>query len=153
MRALIQRVSRGAVKITNESYSAKINKGMVLLLGISEDDTEKEVDYVAEKCSNLRIFEDENEKINLSLKDIDGEILLISQFTLYGDTRKGNRPSFNKAAKPKKAEELYNLFSKKIKSLLGEEKVKEGIFGEMMEVSIINDGPVTVLVESKQKHL
>jgi D-aminoacyl-tRNA deacylase len=149
MRALIQRVSRGSVKITNESYSAKINKGMVLLLGISEDDTENDVNYVAEKCGNLRIFEDENKRINLSMKDIDGEILLISQFTLYGDTRKGNRPSFNKAAKPKKAEELYNLFSKKIKSLIGEEKVKEGVFGEMMEVSIINDGPVTVLVESK----
>ena len=149
MRALIQRVSRGAVKVESKSYLKEINKGMVILLGISEDDTEKEVDYVAEKCSNLRIFEDENEKINLSLRDINGEILLISQFTLYGDTKKGNRPSFNKAAKPEKAEGLYTLFAKKLKSLIGFGKVEEGIFGAMMEVTIINDGPVTVLVESK----
>jgi len=149
MRALIQRVSRGAVNVVDASYIKEINKGMVILLGISEDDTENEVYYVAEKCSNLRIFEDEKDKLNLSLKDIDGEVLLISQFTLYGDTRKGNRPSFNKAARPEKAEVLYNLFSKELKSLLGSEKVKEGIFGAMMEVSIINDGPVTVLVESK----
>ncbi len=149
MRALIQRVSRGSVNIPLESYSAKIGKGMVLLLGISEDDTIKEVEYVAEKCSNLRIFEDENEKMNLSIKDIDGEILLISQFTLYGDTRKGNRPSFNKAAKPEKAEDLYNSFAKKLKNIFGTEKIKEGIFGAMMEVEIVNDGPVTVLVESK----
>ncbi|MCB0744548.1 MAG: D-tyrosyl-tRNA(Tyr) deacylase [Ignavibacteriae bacterium] len=149
MRALIQRVSRGKVEIKSNAYSAEINKGMVLLLGIKEEDTENEVNYVAEKCANLRIFEDENEKINLSLKDIEGEILLISQFTLYGDTRKGNRPSFNEAAKPDKALTLYNLFSSKLRELVGTEKVKEGIFGAMMEVTIINDGPVTVLVDSK----
>ena len=149
MRALIQRVSRGKVEIKSNAYSAEINKGMVLLLGIKEEDTEIEVNYVAEKCANLRIFEDENEKINLSLKDIEGEILLISQFTLYGDTRKGNRPSFNEAAKPDKALTLYNLFSSKLRELVGTEKVKEGIFGAMMEVTIINDGPVTVLVDSK----
>ena len=149
MRALIQRVSSGTVNISTESYKKEISKGMVLLLGISEDDTEAEVNYVAEKCSNLRIFEDENEKMNLSLKDIDGEVLLISQFTLYGDTRKGNRPSFNKAAKPEQAEKLYKLFAQKLKLLIGEDKVQEGLFGEMMEVTIINDGPVTVLVESK----
>ena len=149
MRALIQRVSRAAVEVPAEGYLKNIKKGMVLLLGISEDDTEEEVNYVAEKCNNLRIFEDENQKINLSLKDINGEVLLISQFTLYGDTRKGNRPSFNKAAKPEKAEILYNLFAAKLKSLIGNENVEEGIFGAMMNVTIINDGPVTVLVESK----
>ncbi|MCB0747207.1 MAG: D-tyrosyl-tRNA(Tyr) deacylase [Ignavibacteriae bacterium] len=149
MRALIQRVSSGKVKIKSESYSAEISKGMVVLLGIKEEDSEIEVNYVAEKCANLRIFEDENEKINLSLKDIEGEILLISQFTLYGDTRKGNRPSFDEAAKPDKALTLYNLFSSKLRELVGTEKVKEGIFGAMMEVTIINDGPVTVLVDSK----
>ncbi len=149
MRALLQRVSEGGVVIKSENYSAKIGKGMVLLLGISDEDTEKEVEYVAEKCSNLRIFEDENEKMNLSVKDINGEVLLISQFTLYADTRKGNRPGFSKAAKPEKAEKLYKLFAYKLKSLIGNDKVKEGIFGAMMEVIIINDGPVTVLVESK----
>lgn len=149
MRALIQRVSNGSVKVENDNYYQEIKKGIVLLLGISEDDSENEINYLAEKCCNLRIFEDSDQKINLSLKDIDGEVLLISQFTLYADTRKGNRPSFNKAAKPEIAENLYNLFSIKMKSLLGTEKIKEGVFGAMMEVTIINDGPVTVLVESK----
>ena len=149
MRALIQRVSSGAVNIPTESYSEKINKGIVLLLGISEDDSDTEIEYLAEKCYNLRIFEDENQKMNLSLKDINGEVLLISQFTLYGDTRKGNRPSFNKAAKPEPAEKIYKKFSQKMKTLLGEDRVKEGIFGSMMEVTIINDGPVTVMLESK----
>lgn len=149
MRALIQRVSEAGVEIPLENYSKSINKGMVILLGISEDDTENEINYVAEKCVNLRIFDDENGKINLSLKEIDGDILLISQFTLYGDTRKGNRPSFNKAAKPELAEKLYNLFAAKLKDLLGDDKIKEGIFGAMMNVKIFNDGPVTVLVESK----
>jgi D-aminoacyl-tRNA deacylase len=153
MRALVQRVSRGGVKILEKSYSAGINKGLVILLGISEDDSESEIDYLAEKCVNLRVFEDENGKMNLSLKDITGEILIISQFTLYADTRKGNRPSFNKAAKPEHAEKLYLLFVQKLKSLIGENKIKEGIFGAMMEVTIINDGPVTVLVESKLEHL
>lgn len=149
MRALIQRVSEGGVFIKEENYSRKIGKGMVILLGISEDDKPGDADYVAEKCVNLRIFEDGQGKINLSLKDVEGEILLISQFTLYGDTRKGNRPSFNKAAKPDQAIELYKQFADKIKSLIGSDKLKEGIFGAMMEVTIINDGPVTVLVESK----
>lgn len=149
MKALVQRVSNGSVNIPTESYFQGINKGMVLLLGISEDDFETDIDYLAEKCCNLRIFEDENDKMNLSIKDIDGEVLLISQFTLYGDARKGNRPSFNKAAKPEKAELLYNKFAQKMKSILGENKIKEGIFGSMMQVSIINDGPVTIMVESK----
>lgn len=149
MRALIQRVSEGAVTIPSHDYHSEINQGMVILLGIHEDDNSTEVDYVAEKCSNLRIFEDEDGKINLSLKDINGEVLIISQFTLYGDTRKGNRPSFNQAAKPDKAEKLYNLFIEKFKMLLESDKVKKGIFGAMMNVKIINDGPVTVLVESK----
>ncbi len=149
MRALVQRVSRASVKVESVNYYEKINDGMVLLLGISEDDTEDEIDYMVEKCCNLRIFEDGNQKMNLSVKDIDGEILLISQFTLYGDTRKGNRPSFNKAAKPENAERLYNLFASRMKETLGINKVKEGIFAAMMEITIINQGPVTVLVESK----
>ncbi len=149
MKALIQRVSEGGVEIREKNYSAEIGRGMVILLGIKEGDTEEDVRYVADKCVNLRIFEDENERMNLSLKDVGGEVLVISQFTLYGSTRRGNRPSFTEAAKPDVAEPLYEKFIERLKENLGEEKVKTGIFGAMMKVKIINDGPVTVMVESK----
>lgn len=149
MRALVQRVTEGHVFIKENSYLQKINKGIVILLGVSEDDSEKEVLFVSEKCANLRIFDDENQKMNLSVKDVDGEALIISQFTLYGDARKGNRPSYNKAAKPELADKLYQLFISEMKRLIGDSKIKQGIFGAMMEVKIINDGPVTLLVESK----
>ncbi|MDH7604663.1 MAG: D-aminoacyl-tRNA deacylase [Melioribacter sp.] len=149
MRALIQRVTEGSVEIREANYSASIGKGMVILLGVKEGDTEEDMIFVADKCSNLRIFEDENGKMNLSLKDIDGEVLIISQFTLYGDARRGNRPSFTDAAKPELAEELYNKFVNRMKNNLGEDKVKTGIFAAMMLVKIFNDGPVTILVESK----
>ena len=151
MRALIQRVSYGSVFIEKENYFAEINKGMVILLGIKETDDESDAEFVADKCSNLRIFEDENEKMNLSLKDINGEVLVISQFTLYGDTRRGNRPSFTDAARPEKAIPLYEKFIEKMKINLGEDKIKTGIFGAMMLVKIFNDGPVTVIVESKER--
>ncbi len=151
MRAVVQRVSGGGVFIPKENYSAEIGKGMVILLGIKTDDTLDDVNFVADKCCNLRIFEDENEKMNLSLKDINGEILLISQFTLYGDTRRGNRPSFIDAARPEAAVPLYENFISRVKSNVGDAKVKTGIFGAMMSVKIINDGPVTVIVESKQQ--
>jgi len=151
MRALVQRVTYGSVDIANEKYSASINKGIVILLGIKTSDTEEDSIYVADKCSNLRIFEDENEKMNLSLLDINGEALIISQFTLYGDTQKGNRPSFIEAARPEIAIPLYELFLKRFKENIGVEKVKSGIFGSMMKVEIHNDGPVTVTVESKQR--
>ncbi len=149
MRALVQRVSEGGVYIKEENYSAEIGKGMVILLGIKSGDTEQDVQFVADKCCGLRIFEDENEKMNLALKDVDGEILIISQFTLYGDARKGNRPSFTDAARPEEAIPLYEKFITRLKENLGGEKVKTGIFGAMMSVKIINDGPVTILVESK----
>ena len=149
MRALIQRVSEGGVEIEKENYKKEINKGMVILLGVKEGDTVEDAQYVADKCVNLRIFEDENEKMNLSVKDVDGEVLVISQFTLYGDTRRGNRPSFTQAARPDTAIPLYEKFVERIKEHLGEEKIKTGIFGAMMKVKIINDGPVTVIVESK----
>ena len=149
MRAIVQRVSKGGVFIKDKNYSAEIGKGMVILLGIKTGDKEDEVNFVADKCSNLRIFEDENEKMNLSLKDIDGEVLVISQFTLYGDTRKGNRPSFTGAARSEIANEMYEKFIKRMKNNLGDEKVKCGVFGAMMMVKIMNDGPVTILVESK----
>ncbi len=149
MRALVQRVSEGGVYISKENYSAEIGKGMVILLGIHNEDKEEDINFVADKCCNLRIFEDENEKMNLSLKDVNGEVLIISQFTLYGDARKGNRPSYTDAAKPEKADDFYNKFIDRIKANLGEAKVKSGIFGAMMVVKIMNDGPVTILVESK----
>jgi D-tyrosyl-tRNA(Tyr) deacylase len=122
---------------------------MVILLGIKHDDKPDDINFVADKCTNLRIFEDENEKMNLSLKDVNGEILIISQFTLYGETRKGNRPNFTDAAKPEKADNYYNLFIQRIKENYSAEKVKTGVFGAKMKVKIYNDGPVTVLVESK----
>ncbi len=158
MRALVQRVSEASVEIKSENYSASIGKGMVILLGVKDGDTENDVAFVADKCSNLRIFsrrdpigtgEDENEKMNLSVKDVDGEVLVISQFTLYGDARKGNRPNFTDAAKPQLAEELYNKFVDRLKQNLGSDKVKSGIFAAMMLVKIFNDGPVTILVEPK----
>ncbi len=149
MRALVQRVSEGGVYISKENYSAEIGKGMVILLGIHNDDKEEDINFVADKCCNLRIFEDENEKMNLSLKDVDGEVLIISQFTLYGDARKGNRPGFTDAARPEKADDFYKKFIARVKENLGDEKVKAGIFGAMMMIKIMNDGPVTILVESK----
>ena len=152
MRALVQRVSEGGVNIEPQNYKAEIEKGMVILLGVKEGDTEADVNFVADKCANLRIFEDENGKMNLSVKQINGEVLVISQFTLYGDTRKGNRPSFNLAANPALAESLYEKFIERMKQQLDADKVKAGIFGEMMSVKIINDGPVTVLVESKENN-
>ena len=149
MRALVQRVTEGSVLIVEQKYYSEIKKGMVILLGVKEGDTEEDLNFVADKCSNLRIFEDENEKMNLSLKDINGEVLVISQFTLYGDARKGNRPSFTDAARPEVAEAMYEKFIERMKSNLGKDKVKSGVFGAMMMVKIFNDGPVTILVESK----
>lgn len=151
MRALVQRVSEAGVYIEKENYKAEIGKGIVILLGIKSDDTADDINFIADRCGGLRIFEDENEKMNLSLKDADGEVLIISQFTLYGDAQKGNRPSFMEAAKPDIAIPLYEKFISRMKSNLDEEKIKTGIFGAMMKVKIINDGPVTILVESKQQ--
>lgn len=151
MRALVQRVTNGSVEIPSHNYSASIGKGMVILLGVKEGDTIDDINFVADKCSNLRIFEDENDKMNISLKEINGEVLVISQFTLYGDTRRGNRPSFTDAAKPEMADDYYKKFIQRMKENLGEDKVKCGIFGTMMLVKIFNDGPVTILVESKEK--
>lgn len=166
MRALVQRVSEGSVAVEEPKHFAEIKKGMVIFLGVKEGDTEDDLNFVADKCSNLRIFsrrdvqigpgrtyeessEDENGKMNLSLKDIGGEALIISQFTLYGDARRGNRPSFSDAARPGVAEAMYEKFILRMKNNLGYDKVKSGIFGAMMLVKIFNDGPVTILIESK----
>lgn len=149
MRVVVQRVSEGGVEIPERNYSQSIGKGLVILLGIKESDTEKDVEFLADKCINLRIFQDENDKMNLSLKDVNGEVLIVSQFTLYGDARKGNRPSFIESAKPDTAIPLYEKFIQRIKQNIGKGKVKTGIFGAMMNVKIINDGPVTILIDSK----
>ena len=149
MKVVVQRVSSGSVLIKSENYSREINKGFVILLGIRNGDTEENALFLADKCTSLRVFEDINDKMNLSLKDIDGEVLIISQFTLYGDAQHGNRPSFIEAAKPDIAIPLYDKFIKRMKDNLGEDKIKEGIFGAMMEVKIINDGPVTIIIDSK----
>lgn len=151
MRALVQRVSEAAVYIDKENYQAEISKGMVILLGIKDDDTEEDLIFVADKCSNLRIFEDENDKMNLSLKSINGEVLIISQFTLYGDAQKGNRPGFTEAARPEIAVPLYEKFIERMKMNLGDDRIKTGKFGAMMKVKIFNDGPVTIMVESKKQ--
>lgn len=150
MRALVQRVSEGGVIIEKENYSAEIGKGMVILLGIKSGDNNEDVNYVADKCCNLRIFEDENGKMNLSIKAVNGETLIISQFTLYGDTSKGNRPGFTDAAKPEEAIPIYEKFIERVKKNIGDEKVKTGKFGTMMQVKIMNDGPVTLIIESKR---
>jgi len=149
VKAVIQRVSNASVNIPSKNYSAKIGMGMVILLGIKIGDTSDDVNYIADKCSRMRIFEDSEGKMNVSVKEIDGEVLIISQFTLYGETAKGNRPSFIEAAKPDEAVPLYESFIERMKNNLGDEKVKCGIFGAMMDVSLINSGPVTIIVEGR----
>lgn len=144
MKLVIQRVTNASVTVEN-NIVGKIGKGFLVLLGVGPEDTEKEADYLVQKLIKLRIFEDENGKMNLSLKDIQGELLIVSQFTLYADCTGGNRPSFTNAAKPEKANELYEYFIQKCR----EEniKVEHGIFGADMKVELLNDGPVTILLE------
>ncbi len=152
MRVVVQRAAKGGVSIPEENYVQDISRGLVILLGIKTGDSEKDVNYLADKCSSLRIFSREDcgdDKMNLSVKDIDGEVLVISQFTLYGDASRGNRPGFTDAAKPEEAVPLYEKFIERMKYNLRNEKVKSGIFGAMMEVRIFNDGPVTIIIDSK----
>ncbi|MHC1723658.1 MAG: D-aminoacyl-tRNA deacylase [Aminipila sp.] len=147
MRAVVQRVTDADVTVEGKVTGA-INKGFVVLLGIEDTDDIKDVNYIVDKVSGLRVFEDEDDKMNLSLMDVGGQVLAVSQFTLLGDARKGKRPSFIKAARPEKAKELYNEFVKQIKEkgiITG-----EGIFQADMLVRINNDGPVTILLDSKK---
>jgi D-tyrosyl-tRNA(Tyr) deacylase len=148
MRALVQRVKHAGVTIDGQLY-ASIDKGLVILLGVKEGDTQGAASFLADKCSALRIFEDPEGKMNLGLREVDGSVLVVSQFTLYGDVHKGNRPSFVEAARPEEAESLYTLFVERMKSNLGASRVKTGVFKAMMDVTIVNEGPVTILIESK----
>ena len=150
MRAVVQKVKSASVTIAEQNYYQEIGKGLLILLGIKNGDNEDDAIFVADKCTKLRIFEDDKVKLNISVKEIDGEVLIISQFTLYGETSKGNRPNFTNAAKPDEAIPLYEKFVLRVKNNLGENKVKEGIFGEMMMINLVNEGPVTVLVESNE---
>jgi len=150
MKAVVQRVKSASVTIVEQNYFQEIGKGLLILLGIKTGDTQDDLIFVADKCSNLRIFEDAEDKMNRSVKEVNGEMLIISQFTLYGDTAKGNRPSFVDAARPEEAIPLYEKFVSRVKANLGDDKVKVGIFGAMMDIQIVNYGPVTVLVESKK---
>ena len=148
MRALVQRVKRCSVTIDGKPHSS-IEKGVLILLGIKNGDTKSNAEYLAERCSALRIFEDESGKMNISIKDVHGEAMVVSQFTLYGDTRKGNRPSYTDAAPPQIADELYTYFITCLQKILGKHRVAAGVFRAMMNVELINDGPVTLMLESK----
>lgn len=149
MRIVIQRVSRAKVQV-DQQIIGEINKGLLLLVGIEEDDTAEDINWCTRKIAQMRLFNDEEGKMNKSLLEIDGEVLSVSQFTLHASTKKGNRPSFIKAAKPEKANHLYLQFNETLTCLMGKE-VATGIFGAHMEVSLINDGPVTILLDSKNK--
>lgn len=147
MRCVIQRVSRARVLVDGEIVG-EIGTGILVLLGVSRDDSENEAVYLLEKTVNLRIFEDPDGKMNLSLLDIKGDLLVISQFTLYGDARKGRRPSFIEAAAPERANFLYEFFVAEARKQI--ENVETGRFRAMMDVELVNDGPVTILLDSKQ---
>ena len=149
MRLLVQRVSEASVKIEG-NIKGEINHGLLLFVGIGEEDSKEDIDWLIKKVTGLRIFSDEAGKMNLSVTDINGEYLVISQFTLHASTKKGNRPSYIKAARPEQAIPLYELFIKQLKSVQSQ-KVASGIFGADMKVSLINDGPVTIWIDSKNK--
>jgi D-tyrosyl-tRNA(Tyr) deacylase len=146
MRALLQRVSRCSVRVDGREVSS-IGRGLLVLLGVSVEDGEEDASYLAEKVVNLRIFEDGQGKMNLSLEEVGGEVMVVSQFTLYGDTRKGRRPSYTRAAPPEVAEPLYRYFCRQVEARGF--TVRTGLFGAHMEVELVNDGPVTLLLESR----
>ena len=147
MRAVVQRVSRAKVTVDGE-ITGEIGNGLLVLLGVSKNDAETDADYLVEKIVNLRIFEDADDKMNLSLMDVKGSMLVVSQFTLYGDTRRGRRPSFIDAAPPADANRLYEYFVEKARELI--EQVATGRFQAMMDVELVNDGPVTIMLDSEK---
>jgi D-aminoacyl-tRNA deacylase len=149
MRVVIQRVSEASVKIENRIVSS-IKKGLLILVGIENSDTDDDIDWLVKKIIQLRIFGDSNGVMNLSVQDVDGEILVVSQFTLHASTKKGNRPSYIRASRPEFAIPMYNKFLKDIEKAFGK-KPGTGEFGAMMNVALVNDGPVTIIIDSKNK--
>ena len=147
MRAVVQRVSRASVKVNGE-LTGNIGEGLLVLLGVGQDDTDADASYLAEKIAGLRIFEDTEGKMNRSVTDVGGAVLAVSQFTLFGDVRKGKRPSFDAAARPERARELYEHFVERIRAT--GLRCETGRFQEMMEVELINQGPVTILLDSRK---
>lgn len=149
MRAVIQRVKRASVEVDGK-ITGEIGQGLMILFGAEEGDTKDDLDYVVKKCVNLRIFCDENDKMNLSVGDVDGEILAVSQFTLLAEIKHGNRPGFTRAMKPEEAEKMYEEFCRRC-SEETKKVTQKGVFGADMKVSLINDGPVTIIVDSRNK--
>lgn len=149
MRIVIQRVSSASVNIDEKTVAA-IGQGLLVLLGIEPDDTEQDIDFLVKKVVQIRVFDDEQGVMNLSIKDVDAGLIIVSQFTLHASTKKGNRPSYIRAARPEFAIPMYNKFVEAAEKALGK-KVGTGRFGAMMEVTLVNDGPVTIIIDSKQK--
>lgn len=149
MRVVIQRVSGASVKVEGEIVS-QIGKGLLVLLGIENEDRQEDIDWLCGKISRLRIFSDSDGAMNLSLTDVNGEVIVVSQFTLHASVKKGNRPSFIRAARPEIAIPLYEAFVKTLDGML-QQKVQTGVFGAMMDVSLVNDGPVTITIDSKHR--
>ena len=147
MRAVIQRVTEASVTVSGDKVS-EIGRGLLVLLGVGEGDGESQVDWLVRKITQLRIFEDDNEHMNLSVTDVGGNVIVVSQFTLYADCRKGNRPSFISAAPAEQANALYELLVSKLKAVLGEKRVGTGVFHTHMDVRLLNDGPVTIVLET-----
>ncbi len=152
MRAVIQRVSQASITIDGLA-GGSMQQGMVILLGVEREDEASDINWLLNKCLELRIFEDDEGKMNQSLLSIGGEVLIVSQFTLFGNVKKGNRPSFNRSAHPDQAVPLYESFVQQTKAAIGADKVITGKFGAHMDVSLTNDGPVTILLDSKNKSL
>lgn len=151
MRVVIQRVTQASVSVEANGYEKKIGKGLMVLVGFTEGDSQVEIDWMSRKIASLRVFDDKDGTMNLSVMDIDGEVMIISQFTLYGDAVKGNRPSYIKAAPGRVAEPLYNAFCEAVSRLIGK-PVSKGVFGADMKVGLVNDGPVTIQIDSKPKN-
>ena len=150
MRAVIQRVSEASVTIDNKQH-ATIEQGLLILLGITHEDTQEDIDWLVNKIIGMRIFSDQEDKMNLSIQDIDGELLVISQFTLFASTKKGNRPSYIDAARPEVAVPLYEAFLSRLSRKRNKE-IKSGVFGADMKVALVNDGPVTIIIDSKNRN-